>query len=61
MKRHIIDTPPLRTGERLRAYMKIARRELSFPERTALFRAAGKPPSSTQMKQFLRIERERTS
>jgi hypothetical protein len=61
MTRHIIDTPSLRSGERLRAYLKIARRDMTLPERNALYRHAGKPATSLRVKQFLRIERGQTA
>ncbi|QDY69952.1 hypothetical protein [Qingshengfaniella alkalisoli] len=61
MPRHIIDTPPLRSGERVRAYLRIARREHSFPERQAIFRNAGKSATTKRIKEFLRIERGKTA
>ncbi|MEM1130647.1 MAG: hypothetical protein AAGH83_09010 [Pseudomonadota bacterium] len=61
MARHIIDTPPLRSGERVRAFLKIARKDLSYPERRAIFRQAGREVSPQRMKRFLRIERGRVT
>ena len=57
MKRHIVDTPHLRSGERLRAYLKIARRDLSLPERHVIYRNAGRVAGPERAQQFLRIDR----
>jgi hypothetical protein len=57
MNRHILDTPLTRSGERLRAYLRIARREHSLADRAAIYRAAGRTAGTERVPQFLRIAR----
>lgn len=58
MTRHIVDMPRQPSGERLRAYLRIARRNTSLPERRAIYRTAGRGVSEdARLQRFLRIDR----